>query len=139
MSKFTVFFIIIGAFFIGIPSAVFGQEMTKKEENKEGVFRTVHLVNLNSVENEAEIVAILNDFNKVFAEVGYPNIRYNLWKERGDREGKYKYIFGSTWPDQATYDKVHKNEKFQAVFEKYKARWEELVNEDVYSRYVPLN
>jgi quinol monooxygenase YgiN len=139
MSKFTMFFIIIAAFFIGVPSAIFGQEMTKKGENKEGVFRAVHLVNLKSVENEAEFVEMLNDFNKVVAEVGYPNIRYNLWKERGDREGQYRYIFESTWPDQATYDKVHENEKYQAVSEKHKTRYEEFVKEDIYSRYVPLN
>jgi len=134
-----MFFIIIVAFLIGIPSTIFGQEITKKEENKGGVFRAVHLVNLKSVENEAEFVAMLNDFNKVITELGYQNIRYNIWKERGDREGKYKYIFESTWPDQGTYDKVHKNEKYQAIFEKYKTRYEEFIKDEIYSRYIPLN
>jgi hypothetical protein len=106
---------------------------------QEGVFKAVHLLNLKSVENEAKLIAMLDDFNKVVAEVGYPNIRYNIWKERGDREGQFKYIFESTWPDQATYDKVHNNEKYQSIFKKYKTHYEDLIKEDVYSRYVPLN
>ena len=107
---------------------------------QEGVFRAVHLLNLKSVENEAKLIAMLEDFNNVVAEAGYPNIQYNLWKERGDREeGQFKYIFESTWPDQATYDKVHNNEEYQTVFKKYKTQYEELIKEDVYSRYIPLN
>ena len=113
--------------------------MGKEDGSTSKVFRAVHLVNLKSPDSEAEFVTMLNDFNMVVAEVGYPNIRYNLWKERGDREGQFKYIFESTWSDQATYDKVHDNEKYQAVFEKYKTRYEELIKEEVYSRYVPLN
>jgi quinol monooxygenase YgiN len=106
---------------------------------QEGVFRAVHLLNLKSIENEAKLIAMLEDFNKVVAEAGYPKIQYHLWKERGDREGQFKYIFESTWPDQATYDKVHNNEKYQSIFKKYKTRYEELIKEDVYNRYVPLN
>jgi len=139
MSKFTMFFIIIVAFLIDVPSTIFGQEMTKKEENKVEGFRTVHLVNLKSVENEAELVAISKDFNKVVAELGYQNIRYNIWKENGYREGQYKYIFESTWPDQETYDKVHKNDKFQVAWKTHWAEWQKLIKDDIYNRYIPLN
>jgi quinol monooxygenase YgiN len=139
LSKFTILFTIILAFLLGVPSAIFGQEMTKKEENKVEGFRTVHLVNLKSVENEAEFIAISNNFNEVVAELGYQNIRYNIWKESGYHEGQYKYIFESTWPDQETFDKVHKNEKFQAVWKTNKAVWDELIKEDTYNRYILLN
>lgn len=115
MAKFTKFFIIIVAFIIANQSSVFGQERTKKKEHNVAGFRTVHLINLKSVEDEAEFVTIADDFNKVVAELGYQNIRYNFWKETGDRGGQYKYIFESTWPDKETYDKVHEYEKFKVV------------------------
>ena len=139
MSKFTMLFIITLAFLIGVPGAIFGQEMTIKGEDKVEGFRTVHLLNLKSVENEAELVAISNNFNKVVEELGYQNIRYNVWKESSNREGQYKYIFESTWPDQETFDEVHKYEKFQVVWKTNKAVWDELIKEDIYNRYIPLN
>jgi hypothetical protein len=139
MAKPTKFFIIIVVFIIAIQSTVFGQEMTKIEENNVVGFRTVHLVNLKSVEDEAEFVAIADDFNKVVAELGYQNIRYNIWKETGDRGGHYKYVFESTWPDQETFDEVHEYEKFKVVWEKSYAKWKKMIEEDIYNRYIPLN
>ncbi len=139
MAKFTKFFIIVVVFIIAIPDTVLGQEMTKKEKNTVVGFRTVHLVNLKTVEDEAEFVAIADDFNKVVAELGYQNIRYIFWKETRGREGQYKYIFESTWPDQETYDKVHEYEKFKVVWEKNYTKWKRMIEEDIYNKYIPLN
>ena len=139
MAKFTKFFIIIVVIIVVIPDVVLGQEMTKKEKNTEVRFRTVHLINLKFVEDEIEFVVIADDFNKVVAELGYQNIHYNFWKETGDREGQYKYIFESTWPDQETYDKVHEYEKFKIVWEKSYTKWKEMIEEDIYNRYILLN
>ena len=139
MAKFTKFIIIAIVFIITIPAGVLGQEMTKKENNIVIGFRTVHLLNIKSVEDEAEFVAIADDFNKVVAELGYQNIRYNFWKETRGREGQYKYIFESTWPDQETYDNVHEYDKFKLVWEKNYAKWKKMIAEDIYNRYIPLN
>jgi len=139
MTKFTKFFIKVVVFIVAIPVAVLGQEMTKKEKYAVVGFRTVHLINLKTVEDEAEFVAIADDFNKVVAELGYQNIRYNFWKETRGREGKYKYIFESTWPDQETYDKVHEYEKFKVVWKKNYTKWKKMIEEDIYNRYIPLN
>ena len=139
MAKFTKFIIIAVVFIIAIPTGVLGQEMTKKEKNSEIGFRTVHLVNLKTVEDEAEFVAIADDFNKVVTELGYQNISYKFWKETRGRDGQYKYIFESTWPDQETYDEVHEYDKFKEVWEKNYAKWKRMIAEDVYNRYFPLN
>ncbi|MFQ5630736.1 MAG: ester cyclase [bacterium] len=109
------------------------------QPNKETVFRALHLITIESEDDEAAFIALLNDFNKVVAELGYPGIKYQLWKERGDRQGKYKYFFESTWPDQETYDKVHEHEKYKAVLEKAESKYDELVKDDIYSRYVLVN
>ena len=139
MAKFTKFIIIAVVFIISLPTGVMGQEKTKKEKNTEIGFRTVHLINLKTVEDEAEFVAIADDFNKVVTELGYQNISYKFWKETRGRDGQYKYIFESTWPDQETYDKVHEYDKFKEVWEKNYAKWKMMIAEDVYNRYFPLN
>lgn len=139
MAKFTKFIIIVIIFIIAIPDRVLGQEINKKENNIVIGYRTVHLLNIKSVEYEAEFVAIADDFNKLAAELGYQNIRYNFWKETRDREGQYKYIFESIWPDQETYDKVHEYEKFKLVWEKNYAKWKKMIAEDIYNRYILLN
>jgi hypothetical protein len=75
----------------------------------------------------------------VVAELGYQNIRYNFWKETVGRDGQYKYIFESTWPDQETYDKVHEYEEFKEVWEKSYAKWIKIIEVDIYNRYILLN
>ena len=81
------------------------------------VFKAVHLLNLQPEASEAEMLQILNELNAVIAELGYPNIKYRLWKERGDKQGKYKYIFDSTWQNQEIYDKVHNSEKYKRMID----------------------
>ncbi|WP_242083532.1 hypothetical protein [Aestuariivivens sediminis] len=139
MAKFIKFNIIAVVFIIAIPARVLGQEMSKKENSTIVGYKTVHLINIISVEDEAEFIAIADDFNRVVAELGYQNIRYHFWKEARSHEGQYKYIFESTWPDQDTYDKVHEYEKFKLVWEKNYAKWKKMIAEDIYNRYIPLN
>ena len=139
MAKFTKFISIAVVFIIAIPTGVLGQEMTKEVKNAKMGFRTVHLINLKTVDDEAEITAIANDFNKVVLELGYHNISYKFWKETSEIDGQYKYIFESTWPDQETYDEVHEYDKFKEAWEKNYAKWKTIIVEDVYNRYFPLN
>ena len=139
MANLNKFFIIVFVSIIVIPDTVLGQELTKEEKTNVVGFRTVHLVSLKTVEDESEIVAIADDFNKVVAELGYQNIRFNFWKETESSEGQYKYIFESNWPDQETFDEVHEYEKFQLVWEKNYVKWKSMIAEDIYNRYILLN
>ena len=117
--------------------AVGCQKPPPKEAADVEVFRAVHLINLKDDAGEAKLSEILDEFNKVIAELGYPDIGYRLWKERGDVEGKYKYIFESKWPNQKSYDMVHNAEEYKAIGEKYNAIADEMILEHVYSRYIP--
>ena len=127
MAKFTNFFIVVVVFIIAIPSTVLGQEMTKKEKNTIVGYRTVHFINLKTVEDEAKFALIADVFNKLVAELGYQNVHYNFWKVTGDREGQYNYIFESTWPDQETFDKVHEYEKFKVTKQKWYPKFKEMI------------
>ena len=110
-----------------------------QEPEVDGVFKAVHLINLNADTSEAELQKILDELNNVITELGYTDIKYQLWKERGDTEGKYKYIFESKWPSQGIYDKVHNSDSYKKITEKYKTGYKELIKEEDYSRYIPLN
>jgi len=108
-------------------------------ESETTEFTALHLVNLQSEDMEGEILAMMNDMNQALEEIGYPNIKYEVWKQRSNRDGRYSYLIQSTWPDQATYDKVHSHEKYQTTWDKHRSRYEELIAEDLYNRYIPLN
>lgn len=137
MTNYPKLFILV--FILTIPSTIFGQELTKKENYTTANFRTVHLINLKTAEDEIEYVAIANIFNNLMTDLGYQNIRFNFWKENGSVDGQFKYIFESNWPDKETYDKVHEHEKFIATKNKWYPKFKEKLEEDVYNRYVLLN
>ena len=102
-------------------------------------FRSVTMMNLNTDESEAELLKMINSYKIVFDELGHPNSMYQVWKERGDKKGKYKYIIEANWPNQEVYDKVHDSEKYKELDKKFKTKFDELVKESDYSRYILLN
>ena len=102
-------------------------------------FKAVHMVNLNSDEDEKEFMEMLTDCNQGITDLGFPDSKYRVWKERGDRDGMYKYTFESFWPNQVVYDKVHNSEKFIEFRKKYNERFKAIMAEDQYNRYVRLN
>ena len=109
--------------------------------NQEDGFKSTHLINLKADASEKDLIKILDEYNKVIAELGFPNIKYQLWKDRGDESGdhKYKYFLVSTWPNQDTYDKVHNAESYKALNEVYGKLFEEIVQDNVSTRYISLN
>jgi len=139
MTKFTGFIILVVVHILVIPNTVLGQDITNKDSNSVVGFRTVYSINLNQVEDEAEFVVIAEVFNKLVAELGYQNISFSFWKVTGDIEGPYKYIFESTWPDQETFDKVFKNEKFKVTLNSWYPIFQKMIAEGNYNRYILLN
>ncbi len=137
LSRITIITGILGFLFLGLSSLSNSAILWEKADTEQ--FTAVHLVNLQSEDMEEEFMAITKDFNQALKEIGYPDIKYKVWKERSGRDGKYTYFYQTIWPDQATYDKVHSHEKYHAAVEKHGSRYEQLVAEDVYNRYVPLN
>ena len=125
------FIFILGVFNCSIKS--------EAENSSEGdKFRSVTLINLHTDEDEEEFLKILNSYEIVFEDIGYPDSMYRIWKER-DKEGKYKYIIEANWPNYEAYEKFGKSEKFKEIHKKLDPRFDELVKEIVYNRYIRLN
>ncbi len=102
-------------------------------------FRTVYHMHLKSDEDEAIFVEIADVFNKSVEELGYQNVKFNFWKFTGEKQGKYGYIFESNWSDKETFDKVFKDEEFKKNLSKWYPKFESMIAEGVYNRYVLLN
>lgn len=116
--------------------SLLSQDSTVKGGEK---FRSVTLLNLKAETNEADFLKMFSDYNAAFVELGHAECKYQVWKERGDRKGKYKYIIEGHWPDQETYDKIHESEKYKELDKIYDEKWKEMIQEYDYSRYVPMN
>ena len=102
-------------------------------------FRTVYQIHLRSDEDEAVFVEITGVFNDVVKELGYRNVKFNFWKFTGDKQGKYGYIFESNWPDKETFDEVFQHEEFKKTLGEWYPKFESMIAEGVYNRYVLLN
>ena len=102
-------------------------------------FRTVYNMHLKSDEDEAIFVEITDVFNELVEELGYQNVKFNFWKFTGDKQGKYGYIFESNWSDKETFEKVFKDEKFKETLSKWYPKFESMIAEGIYNKYVLLN
>lgn len=82
-----------------------------------------------------EIAAVFNDLTE---ELGYRNVKFNFWKFTGEKQGKYGYIFESNWPNKETFDKVFKDEEFKFFLSKWYPKFESMIAEGVYNKYILL-
>ena len=102
------------------------------------VVKTVHLFNLPNRESEAQMAAIMNEFNDTFASLGQPDVKYRLWRVNGRRQGEFSYMWESTWPDRATYDRIHRDGAYRRVAMKHARTLRSLVDREVYNRYAEV-
>ena len=116
--------------------AVLGTGPRAQESAPREAFKAVHLVTLTSTEM-ATLLAALADLNTAVAEAGHPEIRYRLYKVVGKQVGNHNYMWESSWPSGAVYDRVHNSPAFQAATKKH-PEMERLMKNEVYNRYVEV-
>lgn len=103
----------------------------------ETTFKALHLFNLAPTDTEEKVLAVLADLNAVTAKAGHPEIRYRLWKVSGPQQGGHAYLFESTWPGRAVYEKIHDHPDFQAAVDKHPGA-REMLKDEVYNRLVEV-
>jgi hypothetical protein len=101
-------------------------------------FRTVHLFNLKSTQEETRLLAVLDEFNKLFSKLGYSQVSYRFWKVQGEEPGHSTYLYDSTWPDRSTYDKVHQNSAYKKLLDKHLPFLQQVLKNEIYSKYLEL-
>lgn len=118
-------------------SVTLGASALAQEAPPGGPFRAVHLVDLKSPAQVAQLQAALDDMNRAIAAAGFPNIRYRLYKVVGKQNGNYNYLWESSWPSGDVYNEVHKNEAWLAATKRH-PEIDVLMKDEVYNRYVEV-
>jgi hypothetical protein len=96
-------------------------------------YKTVHRFILASAAEEAELSAILVEFNTLFEAEGLPPGVYGLWRAEGATPATF--LWESDWPDRATYDAVHAQPAYRALVQRHMARLGQLLQDHEYTRY----
>ena len=58
-------------------------------------YKSIHLMKLTSSNAEASLLQKLAEANKLYVRLGYPNIRYRVWKISGEQSGTFTHIWES--------------------------------------------
>jgi hypothetical protein len=77
--------------------------------------QALHLIASTTAEDEKKLLSAMDDFNRAAAKGGCPPCIYHLWKTYGQQSGPFTYLWISSWPDRATYVKVHTSAKYNAA------------------------
>ena len=99
-------------------------------------FRTIHLINIESGK-EAEVLALFEQFNQVMAKLGCADCRYRLWKVSGTQQGPHAYLWDSSWPGRAMYDKIHDTAEWKTLSAQGD-NLQKLVKDHIYNRIVEV-
>jgi quinol monooxygenase YgiN len=100
-------------------------------------YKAVHLFNV-AAQDEAQFLMGIAQLNDAVAKAGIPDVRYRVWKVQGQAKGPQEYLYESTWPDKATYDKAHANPEFKKVLERVEPLMSRLLKDYAYNRYAEV-
>jgi quinol monooxygenase YgiN len=98
-------------------------------------FKTTHVFTLADEAAEAELRAILAQFNQRIQEAAGSDARYRLWRVQEGEQEAVRFLWESTWRDQASYDAVHADPEFRALLARHSGALLRLLQNHSYSRY----
>ena len=93
--------------------------------------KSLHLFKLPEGVSEMQLNNFLEDMNSAISKEGYPGAGYYLYKITGENDN-YSYFLEGVWPDAATYDKIHKSEKWKSAAEKGKDIIDKIQAQELY-------
>ena len=108
-----------------------------QEGTNQAGFTTAHYFNLEP-SDEAKLLTFMQDFNQLFTKLGYPNVKYRLWRITNDTTAQRSYRWDAVWPNRAAYDKVHQDESYKKLLEKHRPAFDALVKDHLYYRLVEV-
>jgi hypothetical protein len=113
-------------------------QLHAQQKNNDGpALMSIHLINVPSAK-EQEMAHIMTEFNKLFSILGFPEVKYQLWRVSGNQSGAYTHVWNSVWPNQDAYDKVHQNDDYKNLVEKHRQHVEVFISKETYNRYVQV-
>jgi hypothetical protein len=117
-------------------ATVAGATAAAQDTPPSGPFKAVHLTNLKTDAEVAQLQAAIADMNAVVAKAGYPNIKYRLFKVAGTRSGSHEYLWESSWPGADVYNKIHNSAAWRESTQKH--QMDNLLRDEIYNRYIEV-
>ena len=72
-----------------------------------------------SGEAHQQFLRHMASLNTAVARTGLAQTEYLVWTVMGEQAGPFSHVYGSLWPDRATYDAVQEHEAVQAVVKRF--------------------
>src|SRR5579863_2025785 len=89
-------------------------QAVSQENPPDQPFQTVHLTVSKQPDAEKILLTAINDLNRAIAKMGCASCGYHLWKAYGEQPGPFTYMWVASWPDRATYEKIHTADEYNA-------------------------
>jgi hypothetical protein len=107
----------IGLSFLLVIALIFthcDQKMNKTNDaiKIENTLKSVSLWYDSAGIDPARLLASLERVNTAIDSIGYPDAGYKLWMVQSDTSKDYRFMVEGYWPDQETYDLIHKHELY---------------------------
>lgn len=100
---------------------------TPKETTKiENTLKSVSFLSDSVKVVPSDLLVSLEYTNHVIDSLGYPDAGYKLWIIQSDTAKNIRFMIEGYWPDQATYDLIHRQKEYRTAFDKYQKVWEGL-------------
>jgi hypothetical protein len=107
---------------------------TRKTEEPTKIENTLQSVSYFKDTVRYDPHALLEAFTKMNAaidEIGYPDAGYQLWVIQADTSD-VRFMVEGFWPDQATYDIIHKHKLYIDAANADSTLWDGLINVNYY-------
>jgi ketosteroid isomerase-like protein len=82
--------------------------------------KSTHLLKVENEETLSKLQQPVTEFNKLLADMGYPECGYVIYKVNDDYASDYTHIMGGWWLSKEVYDITHDDPRYKEVFEKYR-------------------
>jgi hypothetical protein len=120
------------ALFVGFAALASSQDRPPEQ-----AFQTVHLTPAAQPDAENILLTAIKDLNIAIAKAGCKKCGYHLWKSYGEAGGGFKYMWGATWPNRATYEKIHAAKGYNDAWERH-PELGKVREGEVYGRFVEV-
>ena len=85
---------------------------TEKAVKIENTLKSVSLWSDSAGIDPQELLASLENINRVIDSIGYPDAGYKLWIVQSDTIKDFRFMLEGYWPDQEIYDIIHNHELY---------------------------
>jgi hypothetical protein len=100
-------------------------------------FQAVHLIAATKADDQQKLLNAMDDLNSAITKGGCPACIYHLWRTYGQQSGPFNFLWISSWPGRALYEKVHASAEYIDATRRH-PEIGDVANGQIYNRYVEV-